>query len=107
MILSVVFASFAIVVAISAAPVEYEAAASEYGGYGGRQVIILDDSNGYGNNGYQQKNYGGGGYGGYGYDPIVVHIPNSQPYYPEHVPLYGNYYGPPAHVPHKEYGYGY
>ena len=41
----------------------------------------------------------GGGYNNYG--PIVVHIPDSGPYYPEHVPLYGSY-GYPAHVPHYE-----
>ena len=83
-----------------AAPVpEYQPAASEYGG---RQVIILDNSNGYGNDlSYKSSD---NGYGGYGYDPIVVYIPNSYPYYSEHMPYYGNYYGPPAHSPHYEEG---
>lgn len=104
---------------ISAAPVaqpELDTATSnDYGGYGGRQVIILDDSNGYGSYGHgnnYEGNYGGGYGSGYGHDSIVVHIPHSEPYYPEYnVPLYGRYTYP-AHSPHYEnsyssYGHGY
>jgi hypothetical protein len=108
-----------------AAPVNSQAEASEElqgeasNGYGGRQVIILQDQNGYGGyNSYGQQygkelygnygggNYNGGGYGGYdNYGPIIVHIPNSYPYYPERVPLYGSY-SYPSHTPHYESSYG-
>jgi hypothetical protein len=101
----------------SAAPIsqEYQGEASD--SYGGRQVIILEDKNGYGSYGgynsynqqYPQALYGnynnGAGYGGYNnYGPIIVHIPHSEPYYPERVPLYGSY-SYPAHVPHYESNY--
>jgi hypothetical protein len=95
---------------------EYEGSASN--GYNGRQVIILEDKNGYGgynsygqeypaelygDHGYNNGGYNNGGYNNY-YGPIIVHIPNSYPYYPEHVPLYGSY-SYPAHTPHYESNY--
>ncbi|XP_055342297.1 uncharacterized protein LOC129590887 [Paramacrobiotus metropolitanus] len=103
---------------------ELEAAASNgYGGYGGREVVILEEKNGYGQHGdygeqYNQYLYGGGGGGyggggggdyggGYNYGPIIVHIPNSEPYYPGYMPLGGYGYSQPAHTPHYEQSYGY